>query len=230
MANDLAKLNRLRVNAGKKELTAWKAGQEQLDMTIAGLEEKGFDDSLPGALPDAAPVTDDPEIAKVIAPTEDDKPKAEPEVVKAPVGLARGLDNEELARNSRARVRDAREAVSKSKKAATKERKQADKEAAKAEKKIAGKVDAKKEPEKAKRQEKHVADKQKARAEKPKAEANPNEITVADVARELGIDPKTARNKLRRHAEKVDKLRTKGYEEGWTFPKSAKAKLVEILK
>jgi hypothetical protein len=47
--NDLAKLNRLRVNAGKPELQAFKGGQEKLDAAIKTLEDAGHTDVLPGA-------------------------------------------------------------------------------------------------------------------------------------------------------------------------------------
>ena len=223
--NNLEKLNRLRVNAGKTELKSWKASQEKLDAAIKALEEQGFDDSLPGANADVAPKIDDPEIAA--ARPEPEAPKADEEKPAPKVkndgrpALARGLDSEPYARNSRERVRDHRE----------KEKKEA--KAKKSKKKIAGEVDAKKEPEKAARQKKHIEEKQKARAEKaktkPTEEEDPNVITVADIARELDIDPKVARAKLRRHEDKLTKLHTKG-QDRWAFPKTAAAEIKKILK
>jgi hypothetical protein len=52
---------------------------------------------------------------------------------------------------------------------------------------------------------------------------------VADIARELDIDPKIARAKLRRHEDKISKLHTKG-QDRWTFPKSARKTIADILK
>lgn len=257
--NNLEKLNRLRVNAGKTELKSWKASQEKLDAAIKVLEDAGHTDVLPGADAGAAPKIDDPEVAA--ARPEPEKADEAPSLADSAMAknianppkeekkakndgrpaLARGLDNEPYARNCRDRVRDHREKEKKEAKAKKVELSEADKKQIKDEAesrksskkkgkgKIAGEVDAKKEPEKAKRQKKHVEDKQKARAEKPKAEKNPNEITVADIARELDIDPKVARAKLRRHEDKLTKLHTKG-QDRWTFPKTAAAEIKKILK
>mgnify|MGYP001593906086 CR=1 FL=1 len=235
--NNLDKLNRLRVNAGKTELKSWKASQAKLDEAVAALEKAGAVDVVPGANVEAKPKTDDPVIAKNL-PEEEKTPEAEepkpptPEVKKQKAQLARGLETEGMARQSRyavqaMREQERKEAAEERKK--TKAEKKAEKKAAKSEQKIAGKVDAKKDPAKAKRQEQHVKDKQAARAGKPKVEKNDNEITVADIARELDIDPKVARAKLRRHEDKISKLHTKG-QDRWVFPKSAKAELVKILK
>lgn len=241
--NNLDKLNRLRVNAGKQPLKSFKAGQKKLDAVIQELEKAGFTDTVPGADTSAAPVTSDPEIVKSMKPLEDEdipsladsalsktvakEPKKEPEAKKQPAKLARGLETEKYAVHSRKAVADHR---SKEKKAAklSKEDKKQIKDEAK-HRNIAGKVDEKKDPEKAARQKKHVEDKQKARAGKPKKETSSDEITVAEIARELDIDPKVARAKLRRHEAKISSLHTKG-QDRWTFPKSAKPKIVEILK
>lgn len=257
--NNLEKLNRLRVNAGKTELKSWKASQEKLDAAIKVLEDAGHTDVLPGADAGAAPKIDDPEVAAARPEPEETKdeapsladsamaknianpPKEEKKPTNGKASLARGLDTDSYARQSRERVRDLREKEKKEAKAKKVELSDADKKQIKDEAesrkgskkkgkgKIAGQVDAKKEPEKAKRQKKHVEDKQKARAEKPKAEKNPNEITVADIARELDIDPKVARAKLRRHEDKLTKLHTKG-QDRWTFPKTAAAEIKKILK
>ena len=252
--NTLEKLNRLRVNAGKTELKSWKASQAKLDDAIKALEEQGFDDSLPGADTSAAPKIDDPEVAaarpepeeapaladSAMAKNIDNSGKKEPVKAKndGRPALARGLDNEPYAKNCRERGRDHREKEKKDAKAKKVELSEADKKQIKDEAesrtpkkgkgKIAGEVDAKKEPEKAKRQKEKVEAKQKARAEKPKVEKNPNEITVADIARELDIDPKVARAKLRRHEDKLTKLHSKG-QDRWTFPKAAGAEIKKIL-
>lgn len=253
--NNLEKLNRLRVNAGKTELKSWKASQEKLDAAIKALEDAGHTDVLPGADTGAAPKIDDPEVAKARpepeeAPSLADSAMAkniDNSTAKEPVkakndgrpALARGLDNEPYAKNCRERVRDHREKEKKEAKAKKVELSEADKKQIKDEAesrkgskkkgKITGEVDAKKEPEKAKRQKDKVAAKQKERAEKPKVEKNPNEITVADIARELDIDSKVARAKLRRHEDKLTKLHSKG-QGRWTFPKTAAAEIKKILK
>lgn len=252
--NNLEKLNRLRVNAGKSELKSWKASQAKLDDAIKALEDAGHTDALPGADTNAAPKIDDPEVAaarpepeeapkledSAMAKNIDNSGKKEPPKAKndGRPALARGLDTEPYARNCRDRVRDHREKEKKDAKAKKVELSEADKKQIKDEAedrkkgkkkgKITGEVDAKKEPEKAARQKKHVADKQKARADKPKAEKNPNEVTVADIARELDIDPKVARAKLRRHEDKLTKLHSKG-QDRWTFPKTAAAEIKKIL-
>jgi hypothetical protein len=236
MNNSLSKLNRLRVNAGKPELKAWKASALKLQEAITTLEAAGFTDALPGANIDAAPHTDDPQVAaarpeeekkpildspmaKNIAKPTVEKPKPTPLNLQR-VSLARGLDTDSYARACREKVKDHRA------------KEKADEKAAKPEKapalKITGKVDAKKNPEKAKRQEEHVKTKREARATKPAKEANANEITIAELSRELNIDPSVARAKLRRQEDKIIKLHTKG-QDRWTFPRSATAQLTAIL-
>lgn len=220
--SQLEKLNRLRVNAGKAELKSWKGTAKKLQEAIASLEAAGFTDVLPGADPAAAPKIDDPEVAAARA-----EPEAKPEKAKVvrpvkieKVGLARGLDNEVFAKNCRDRVRDHREAERK----ANKKGKAKDSEP----KKIAGQVDPKVDPEKAKRQLEKIEAKQKARAEKPPVVKDPNQVTVADIARELDIDPKVARAKLRRYEDKPNYPKpVKG--ERWTFPKSAAGDIRKIL-
>lgn len=209
MADNFEKLNRLRVNAGKPELKSWKASQDKLLAAIKVLEDAGHIDVVPGANVEAAPVTDDPEVAANIK----EEPK-KPTESKGKPSLARGLDGEAYARHSRERVRDHRE----------KEKKNEKKD-----KKIAGEVDAAKEPEKAKRQKDKIKAKQEARAAKPAAEKDPNQVTAAELARELDIDPKVARAKLRRYEGKDGYPKpVKG--ERWTFPKSAADDLRKILK
>lgn len=225
----LGKLNRLRVNAGKPELKSWKASKDKLIDAISDLEKKGFQDVYPGADTTVIPKTDDPEILKALAEKEAEEAekdeeegteKKKPEVKKIKSELARGVPGGNDSTHSRKSLADQRQ----------RERKEA-KSAKKAEKKLAkGEVDPKKDPEKAARQKKHIEDKRKAsgRDKKPPKETNANEITVAEVARELGLSPKIARAKLRRHEAKINDLHTKG-QDRWTFPKSAKKTLVDIL-
>ena len=223
MAEDLAKLNRLRVNAGKDELKSWKAPQHKLEAAIKKFEDDGFIDVLPGANPEAQPLTDDPEVAAVL-PKEEPKgdrydeaetlkesavtpslaesamsrnvgkveKKPEKETTKGKASLARGLDSDTMAVQSRARVRDHREAEKKANKA------KQDKRAA------AGKDTT------------------------PRVK-NDNEITVAEIARELDVDPKVARAKLRRHTDRIKKAVPK-WDGGWTFPKTAAAEIKKILQ
>jgi hypothetical protein len=231
--NDLAKLNRLRVNAGKPELKAFKAGQEKLDTAIKTLEDAGFTDVMPGANTDAAPVTDDPEV-QAARPPEEEKPaeKKEPTKTNGKPSLARGLDTDGYAHHSRKAVRDIREKEKKDKKEEAAKLSPEDKQQIKDEaKRRKGDLDPK--TEKGKRQKQHIADKQAKRAAAGKTtkskEKNPDEVTVADIARELDMDPKIARAKLRRHEDKISKLHTKG-QDRWTFPKSARKIIADILK
>jgi hypothetical protein len=61
----------------------------------------------------------------------------------------------------------------------------------------------------------------------PTATEQGETITVAAVARELGINPKVARAKCRRHAEKLSVDYTN---DGWVFVASRKAELVAFLR
>jgi hypothetical protein len=229
--NDLAKLNRLRVNAGKPELKAFKAGQTKLDAAIKVLEEAGHTDVLPGANPEAAAVIADPEVAAA-RPAEEPPEKKEPTKTNGKPSLARGLDTDPYAKHSRTAVRDHREREKREAAQLSPEDRKQLRDEAKA-RQAKGEVDPKKDPEKAKRQKQHIADKQAARTKAGKVskskEKNPDEITVADIARELDMDPKIARAKLRRHEDKIAKLHSKG-QDRWTFPKSARKTIADILK
>lgn len=214
--DNLDKLNRLRENAGKKPLASWKASQAKLGEAIKILEDQGFTDILPGANPEVQPITDDPEVAKNLPLTEEkteekvetiqEDPKPAPKKIKGKPSLANGLGTDGYARHSRKAVEDHR----------AKEKR-----------------DKKEDPDKAERQKKHIEEKrEKRKAEgklKPPKEKNDNEITVADIARELGIDPRVARAKLRRNEDKIKDLHTKG-QDRWTFPKSVKSDIMKILK
>ena len=259
----LEKLNRLRVNANMAELKSWKGSTAKLLEKIAELEAAGHSDALPGANLKAAPsvtpelqeelkkeeetaksVLGESAMAKAVDNSTPDEPKKE----KPRAKLARGLDTDSYARQSREKIRDQAEADKKEEKAKRKAEKAAKKIAEgnkkkkkgkkKKEKhviddaKIVGKVDEKADPEKAARQKKHIEDKQAARAakkDKKVEDKDPNNFTVADLARELDIDPKTARNKLRRHSDKIDGLHSKGQDK-WTFPNAAKKELTKILR
>ena len=220
----LSKLNRLRVNAGKTELKSWKASTDKLLGAISTLEEAGFTDVLEGANVEADPVSTDPEVAKNHPPKlgDSDFMKAtanppKPEVrEKGRATLARGLDTEPYARHCRQRVKDQRDAERAKKKAESKPVTPV------------GKVDAKKHPEKAKRQENHVKAKREARAAKPVKEKDGNVITVAELARELNIDPKVARAKMRRYEGKPTYPKTIAGER-WSFPIAAASELRVIL-
>lgn len=225
--NDLDKLNRLRVNAGKKELKSFKGTQDKLDGAIKALEDAGHTDVLPGANPDAEPVTEDPEVAAA-RPAEEPEPR---KVTNGKPSLARGLDSEaQYSLHSRKAVQDHRAREKKEAAALSPE----DKAQIKAEAALRkGEVDPKKDPKKAARQKKHIEEKQAKRKAAGKAparkEVGADEITVADIARKLDIDPKVARAKLRRHEAKITKLHSKG-QDRWTFPKSAEKVITDILK
>lgn len=227
MSDLFAKLNRLRVNAGKPELKSWKASRDKLIDAIDVLEKAGAVDILPGANPDATPKSDDPEVVKSLAskpePEEEKveeeakpEPKPTPTPKKIKPALARGAENGNFTEHSRKAVQDH----------AAKERreKKAERAAEKA---------TKKDAEKAERQKKHIEEKrEKRKAEgklKPAKEKDPNTVTVADIARDLGIEPKIARAKLRRHEDKLAKFQVASMDR-WTFPLKARDTLVEILK
>lgn len=242
---NLEKLNRLRVNVGKPELSAFKGSQAKLAAAIKTLEDAGALDVVPGANVEAKPTTNDVEILDAMAKPEKEE-KEEIKVTKIKPHLARGLDTDTMAKNSRRAVQVHRMEEKASEKTERKAKKKAEKEAKaplskedkrkikeEAKSRIAGEVDAKKEPEKAARQKKHIEEKRAAREAKkadPKPAKDSKEITAAEVARELGIDPKVARAKLRRYKDKLTKLYAKGVTDGWTFPKSSKDALIEILK
>lgn len=224
----LAKLNRLRVNAGKPELKSWKASKDSLLDAIDTLEKQGYLDVLPGAQVNAKPVTEDPAIKEALAK----------EPVKLKPAMSRGIGDDPYARNCRKSLQDERakekRLLKELKKNGKVELDEKDKQQIKIEAELRkGEVDPKKDPQKAARQKKHIEEKKakrKAAGKEPvKKKASDNEITVADIARELGISPKIARNKLRRHEDKLVKLHTPG-QDRWVFPKSAAAKIKEILK
>lgn len=223
----LAKLNRLRVNAGKPELKSWKASRDSLLDAIDKLEKEGFIDVLPGARIDAEPVTTDPQVQEALAKT--------PTKVKP--GMSRGIGDDSYARNCRKSLQDIRakeKAELKKLRSGGVELDDRDKAQIKNEAELRkGEVNPKKDPAKAARQKKHIEEKQakrKAEGKTPaKRQIESDEISVADIARELGISPKTARGKLRRHEDKLAKLHTKG-QDRWVFPKSAASKIREILK
>lgn len=230
---NLDMLNRLRVNAGKSELKSWKASKALLRENIEKLQSEGFTDALPGANVDATPILPpDPQLAEAfkkdeVQLSEEDKKQIKDEAKDRPVtkvrsGLARGAENGHFTEHSRKSVQDQR----------AKEKKEAKEERKKQKQLAKGEVDAKKEPEKAARQKKHIEEKRAKREKegklKPTREKNADEVTVADIARDIGLNPKIARAKLRRYEGK------EGYPdpvkgERWTFPKTARKALEKIL-
>lgn len=227
--SDLAKLNRLRENAGMKPLKSWKASKDKLQEKIDDMVEAGHSDVLPGADPQVKPKIEDPEVAAARPVVKEEK------VTKVRPGLGRGVESDQMGRQCREKIKDHRAAereqdkaerkrvkLSKSDKAAIKEEAESRK----------GRVDPKKEPAKAKRQADHIKKKQdkrkaegKTSTKKPK---NENEVTVADIARDLDKSPKIARAKLRRHEAKLrEKYPMTG--ERWVFPKAAEKEIREIL-
>lgn len=54
-------------------------------------------------------------------------------------------------------------------------------------------------------------------------------FSLADLAREMGVNPKIARAKARRNAADFTKLRVRG-DYGWVFPMKAKADVSRLLK
>ena len=203
-------LNRRLRELGKPELKVWKASREKL---IERIVQTDLDTAFaPAPEPASAPAAKekDNEIGgndeqpQSIADSamaqniaKPAKPK-KPTTTRHPAHLARGLETELYAKNCRDRVRDIRE----------KER-----------------ADAKK-GKPAKADKKSTAPKV-ASAPRVNADANPDHVTVADIARELGVNPKVARNKLRRRGSSLPA--TVVGASAWTFHKKDKPTLVEIL-
>lgn len=202
-------LNRRLRELGKPELKVWKASREKL---IERIVQTDLDTAFaPTPEPASAPAAKekDNEIGG-----NDEQPQSladsamaqnvakpprpkKPTTTKHPAHLARGLETELYAKNCRDRVRDIRE----------------------------------KERAEAKKAKPTKADKKKPTATKAAAprvtETNPDHVTVADIARELGVNPKVARNKLRRRGSSLPA--TVAGASAWTFHKKDKATLVEIL-
>jgi len=246
---NLEMLNRLRVNAGKPELKSWKASQSKLKEAVKTLQDAGFVDALPGANINATPVANDPKLIEPFTEAteeelaaqegrrkhdeEDDGAplvKKDPETTKVKTQLARGIETDGYAKHSRKAVQDHR----RDEKKAGKEERAKVKLDAKDKKQVKDEADdRKKAPTKEERQTEIIKNKRAKREKegklKPAKEKNANEVTVAELAREVGMDPKIARAKLRRHEAKLEKLHTKG-QDRWTFPKSAAAEIRKILK
>lgn len=232
---DLAKLNRLRENAGMQPLKSWKASKEKLQEKIDDLIEKGYVDVLPGADVSVAPKTDDPELA---AARPEDKPP--PTVNKVRPGLGRGVESDAFGRQCRESIRDSREKERKDAKSNRRKAKKGevqlseeDKRFLKDESAFRGKVDPSKDPEKAKRQ----ADKVKAKKDKRQADGKTtkkiveDQVTAADLAREVGMSPKVARAKFRRHQKKIKDIYPQwGGIGDWVFPKKLASDIKKILK
>lgn len=238
--NDLfEKLNRLRQNIGKSPLKSWKASKDKLIDAIQTLEEAGAVDVLPGAKVDVSPNPgDDPELLKALTPkpeedesSDETPPIEEKKPTKVKSELARGVKADTYSAHSRKSLSDQRKREKDAERAAKKAEKKAAKKAEKKDK-PKDEVDGKKDPEKAARQKKHIEDKREKRKKegklKPAKDKNPNEVTVADIARELDRDPKICRAKLRRHEAK---LREKYPQDGdrWSFPTKAKKDIIKIL-
>lgn len=223
---DLDMLNRLRVNAGKPELKSWKASKGELIKVIKKFQADGFTDALPGANVNATPVADDPKLLEPFKePEKEEAEEAAPEkVTKVKAQLARGIETEGYAKHSRKAVQDIRRDERK----ASKEERAKVKLDEKDKKQIKDEAEDRQKPAKEKANKKILESKPKKDKAK-KVEKDSDEITVAEIARDIGIDPRVARAKLRRHEDKIKKLHTKG-QDRWTFPKSAKKEIKAILE
>lgn len=222
LEDSLAKLNRLRKRANQRSVTAWKGSTDQLEAQIKRLEKEGYED--PGAPepidfgPDAK--ADIPPTAKQIAALKERPgyaPGDQDKLHIMPTRLARGTDTESHCKKA---VQDLRRDSSpkKKKKAKFKDNKDgsATKTTTAGKKRHIGK-DLNNQIKK-QREDKH-SDKR----------ADDKNFTVAELARDLGMDAKVARAKLRRHEDDIKKLHSKG-QDRWVFPNSAKKQIAAILK
>ena len=66
-------------------------------------------------------------------------------------------------------------------------------------------------------------------APKTKVAAEPKVFSLADLARDLELDPKIARAKARRNADSFNKLRVKG-DDHWNFPVAKREAVSRLLQ
>lgn len=235
------KLNRLRQNAKKNPLKAWKGSAEALDEQIAVFEGQGFVDVLPGAVvppappadPTPAPEKKEADVSGLAQPVEPKAKGAEEPKVKPMAKLARGVEGRGTE-HSRKAIHDQNNAARKAKKA--EEPKKKDKKDKKAKKaKIKENKDGTATKVTTAGNERRLGQdlaeriKKQREAKNSNKPADPNNFTVAELARELDIDPKVARAKLRRHEDDIKKLHSKG-QDRWSFPNKAKDQIRKILK
>jgi hypothetical protein len=220
MQEAIAKLNRLRKKAGQKQLTSWKGSQDQLETQIKRLEAEGYEDPGPPKEIDFGPNSkaDTPPTAKEIPAL--NRGASGPDSDKLhhmPTRLARGVEGP-FTEHGRKAMQDLTASNKKTKKAKFKDNKDgsATKTTTSGKKRHIGKE--LNEQIKEQRVRKHAD-----------ARADEKNFTIADLARELGMDAKVARAKLRRHEDEIKKLHTKG-QDRWVFPNSAKKSIAAILK
>jgi hypothetical protein len=211
---NLAKLNRLREQARQKPVQTWKGTEDQMLAQIQRLENDGYVDKPPIDFgPNSKADTPPSDMAQLkkrpTGPGFD--PANQDKLHKVPTRLARGTDTESHCKKAVQDLKHNR------KKATFQEN--ADGSATKTT--TAGKKRkiGKDLNDKIKDQRKNKADNR----------ADGDNFTVADLARELGMDAKVARAKLRRHEDEIKKLHSKG-QDRWVFPKDAKKAITKILK
>lgn len=71
------------------------------------------------------------------------------------------------------------------------------------------------------------ADAKRTKADQKK-ETNGDTVTLADIARDLDVNPKVARAKARRHSSKLETMRVAGTD-GWVFASKHRTAIVNIL-
>lgn len=163
---------------------------------------KSSKDALTQAIAKLTPIDQHPMFKDTVIPKPE--PPAPKDVIRYPAKLARGTETESHCRKA---VADARRF------------KKRDRDAEKLSTKPARVVD------------KHHNLQQRPK-EKPKAaqpvKSTGDTFTLADLAREMGVDPKKARAKARRIPDEVEKLQ-KGQTTGWNFPASARKRMMEVI-
>lgn len=228
------KLNRLRKVAGQKPLKAWKASQDALQAQINRLENDGYTDPGPDPIaedqPVPTPVDFGPDAKADTPPTAEEIPALnklvakeapEPPKKKGPAQLARGIGDDKMGAHCRKAVQDQRAAEKKDKDSKKPKK-------SKIKKNKDGTAEKTTTSGKKRKLGKELVEKIEKQRKEKKQPSDPNNFTVADLARECDMDPKVARAKLRRHEDRIKKLHSKG-QDRWTFPNAARKTLRDIL-
>ena len=210
-ADLLERLNAIRADLGHKQLKAWKGSRAELESTLqkAKIEaQQHFDKKIA-----AAEATADANKIEVKLLGEEGRGETRPvtaEDMKDAVVIdsLTELHPGDLNAHPVVKARKAEEAKKPAKKTKAKKIAEAQDKMARSDPKV-----------KAKMEERHS---------KKKAKPTGDTFTLADLARDLDINPKVARAKTRRHATKLEAFRVGT--EGWVFDGKHRAEVSKLLK